>query len=78
MTIVVNLILTGCFFYKETCCIKLSLVWFLSLLNGISTFVDYLMPKVPLLKNSRDTVKPVTADRGIRGSCLFPGALIRK
>ena len=46
-------------------------VWFglVSLLNGISTFVGYLMTKSSMLKDSCGAIK--TIDRRIRGFIAF-------
>ena len=39
------------------------------LFNGISTFVDYLIPKSSLQKNSSDTISPIAGGKG--GSYLL-------
>ena len=52
---------------RDTVCFGL-----VSLFNGISTFVDYLIQKPSLQKNSKSIV------RGIRRFMPFPRALVRK
>ena len=46
---------------------------FLSLFNGISTFVGYQKPNSPLLKNSWGTIKPLIGGIAVKGmNSLIP------
>ena len=47
-----------------------------SLFNGISTFIGYLMPKPFTLKNSISTIYPIA--RRIRGIIPFPRVFAQK
>ena len=51
------------------------LVWFLCF-NGISTFVDYLMPKPSFKKNNSDAIYPITGRIG--GVHTFPKGICPK
>ena len=51
-------------------------VFFLFLFNGISNFVNYLMPKPHLLKNSNGTNEPIVV--AIREFILFGKILVQK
>ena len=44
--------------------------------NGISTLMEYLMPKPFLRKSSTDTILPIA--RGIKGFIPFPRIFLRK
>ena len=49
------------------------IIWFLSLFNGLSTIVGYLMPKLSFEKNSSGTIQPMAWR--IRGFTPFQGFL---
>ena len=51
--------------YEHACVFGL-----VSLFNGISTLMGYLMPKSSIQKNSSDTIKPIAGE--IRGLCIYP------
>ena len=58
---------------------QLTLMWKtlkLSLFNGVSTFVGYLMPKLFSLKNSSHTIYPIAGR--LRGFIPFPRVFGRK
>ena len=51
--------------------------WLVSLINSISTFVGYLMPKSSLLKNSSDIIYYLTS-WGDKVVHIFPGSISLK
>ena len=51
--------------------ILIRLVGLVSLFDGISTFVGYLMPTQSLWKNKRETIKPIAEAGGLRGIHTF-------
>ena len=55
---------------------KLGLVSLVFLINGISTFVGYLMPKPFFLKNSSGTIQPI--DGRIRRFIPFSRVFVQK
>ena len=59
--IILNSILFPLIPYIRTVRFKKERLSWISLLNGISTFLDYLMPKPALWKNNSYTIQPITA-----------------